>query len=497
MRILSNDLVKFIEAQSGLSKEDKTLAKLIALLEESSDKSLTLNAQVKLITPDKQRLVVEGLGAFEVAMLDTPPTGDVTLRAKLVEGRIQLQVDTPQPNVAKASLPAEPVKVGSSAANWLDQLKLPKSEHFLEAAQLLENYKIEPSAEKIKLLAEGSFLASKLKHTAPERLNQLIEQLGERLADLSNNETVNFKQMAVEMLHIHDKPEMPLQRPGVVGQEGIAAESQKASVMLAQDDLEGHTEAVPKQTMTNNLRAILKDFDVKQLITMLSSGDYSIDNLDLHKKIFINQEIGNRKHEILEALKVVLSKDQIEEGFKQQLTTWIESGENPVDEQQLTLLKQVVQNNEQAFPKEFKEQIEHLLKATEQLSKLPDFMSGIHMPLTMGEHNNQLEVYYKKRQQRGMDEPFRMLIALNTEHYSQVKVLVTDTPRTLSIHFKLVDESARMVFESEKNELLGLIETVAQKPVVLTFEESSSELPVLEAMKFLGTDANSQFDARV
>lgn len=495
MRILSNDLVKFIEAQSGLTKEDKALTKLMAMLESSSDKSLTLSAQLKTLGQDLQRLAIEGVGVLDMTIPEPPPDGDVSIKAKLVEGRIQLQLEAQQPSVGKTVVPSEPIKLASNAATWLEQLKLPKNEHFLEAAQLLDTYKIEPSAEKIKLLAEGSFLASKLKSTAPEAVAQLVAQLSERYGSQGHEGSINFKQMAVALLAIHEKPvEAPsatvanLERDS--GRLNVDAARTEAEVALEQPNS-------VKQGLTNSLKAVLKDFDAKQLITLLTSGDFSVENLELHKKIFISQEIGNRKHEILDALKGTLSKEQIADGLKQQLVSLLEGADNPAEEQSLAVLKQMVDNNEMAFPKALKEQIEQLLKATEQLNKLPDYMNALHMPLMVGARQDQLEVYYKKRQQRSSDEPFRMLIALNTVNYSQVKVLLTDTPKALSLNFKLADESVQAAFEAEKNELLGWIEAIAQKPISLTFEHGQAEMPVLEAMRFLSDKSSSQFDARV
>lgn len=509
MRILNNELTKMIEVQPNVIREDKALLKLMALLDASSDKTLALPAELQTASKDKLKVFIEGVGVLELPVADTVPTAPLMLKARLVDGNLQLQLDTKPEASSGATQATEGTTTKPLATKWLEQLNLPKNEHFVEAANLLETYKIEPSAEKIKLLAEGSFLALKLKQATPQQQSQLVDSLMLKMAELPKEEALSLKQLAIELLqgkvsNQELKPlkegQVPLEQLQETVIQGDVTKNKgqvDTKMPVEVDSKTSKGELTTKSPLESTLKSVLQNFDVKQIITLISSGDYSIDNLDLHKKIFMTQEIGNHKHEILDTLKQMLGSENQNESLKQSLVKWLETSENPLDDQQLQSLKQIIQNSEQSFPKEFKEQVEQLLRASEQLSKLPDYLSAMHLPIALGQQNNQLEVYYKKRQQRAKDEPFRMLIALDTKYFSQVKVLVTDSSKELNLLFKLDEEETKIVFESERGDLLNWVEALVNKPVYIKFEAEKSQIPVLEAMRFLGEKTNGQLDVRV
>lgn len=508
MRILSSELLKMVEASNGNSKDSKSLAKLMSMLESGKDASLMLFGELKLSANDKVKLTLAGIGQLDIPLSEGVQAGPVSVKASLVEGELKLQL-MPQGDLKVPS--NDPLEVGKSApkaVRVLDQLNLPKGEHFVEAVNLLDKYKIEPSADKIKLLAEGSFLALKLNEMTDETIEQMASTLSDKLIDANSDEKISFKKMAIELLHMDNdskRPNTSLDAKSAPVQQLLKqnvpehAETKEVGFSIQKEEVSETSKLKngPNADFGNSLRSILKSFDPKQLISMIASGDYSIENFDVHKKTFTTQEVGQKRHEILMGLRDLLNSNQVDQASKNQLIQWSSNLEDPFSNSEIEQLATILESTSHPRAVEVKEALNIVLKSTEQLTKLPEFVAAMHIPMQVGESDQQLEIYYKKKAARSKDEPFRMLIALNTQYFDTVKVFITDEPSGLKLNFKLNDQEALAVFEQEKDSLLSWLDQLVAKPVRIQFECIESEIPVLEALQFLSNDLQQQFDARV
>ena len=164
---------------------------------------------------------------------------------------------------------------------------------------------------------------------------------------------------------------------------------------------------------------------------------------------------------------------------------------------QMAVLEQVIAKHNPEAAEQLKESFEQLSKASSMVEQVSNQMYAMHLPIRVGEHETQIEMYVNKRKRNGSNEEFRMLLALNTNTLGQVQVLVADQRQLIDIQFRLEDESIKSLFEAEEEAFESQIEDFQAKHVKISFGCHFKEPAVLEAMKFIGSDKTTGIDVRV
>lgn len=492
MRIINNPLnLTTNEKAKSEGIEAKVSAKLVELLMSSDNGKVSLEGVLlgKLEGSVKLNLPKVGLVEVPLRQETTLPEGSqVSAHLTLSEGKITAQL---QPLIDEsADLP----KVKASEQLLL-KLNLPLTKMNQEAADLLIQYKIEPSADKIKQLAEGSFLASKINAQIdlPEMEKVLKELFNQNEVDQSllkedSLPKISLKKIVVALVQGEQAPlqvEQPIENEPVEGQEIQFKELVDKK-------------PVQKETV-QEAKEILGGLDAKKLLALMSLGEsFDLEQLQRLKKTFSTDEGQiHLKHKLLDQLKEQLGARIPTESFKNALEAWVTESGNKMDVRALNSLEALISENEPQLMFSVKETVESIRNMSSMVEQLPQHVYGLQIPLMIENRETQLELYINRRKSKKSNEGFKMLLALQTEAFDQVQVLVSDEEHKMTVAFRVSDEASKAVFEqnleSLKDELSELVPHPVEMSVGLKFEEPM----VLSVLGFMGMDSTSQIDARI
>lgn len=512
MRVISNALVSVL-TDKNLTAEGKGNAsgaeKLMALLRGAKNGDLVLEAALKGIIEGKGRFNLSNVGSIEIPIppnTKLPESGTVNIKFSLQNETISA---TFMLDDSADSTQMQP-KV-EDVANQLKQLGLPQSEQNLKAVQLLNEYHLEPSADKIKQLAEGSFLASKATEMAEGKglettllasdqkvdmsktlKNIVVQWLGQQTEGAKTNVTDSKGTNAnAGTIPLDDKtnPDSPVaEAPKVkVLDEGIR---DTAKVAMA---------AETTQTL-NDLKNMLKQLSPKQLLPLIASDNQlNLENLLLSDQVYSGSKtIGQLKDGLVSKMTEVFSKLEPSKELVNEIIRWVE--EDPTElafKRQFDQLETIIVKHSPEAAAEMKDSFEQINKSMDFVQQMQNQMIAYHIPLQLGEHHTQVELYMNKRKGRQSQDEFRMFLALNTNEIGQVQVLITDQKTDVELQFKLETDELKNAFENEKELLLETLEAFSDKPIKLKFLTHSKEPAVLEAFKSLKEDQTTSIDMRV
>ncbi len=485
----------------------KSLEKLADLI-KSSPSPLVLEAKVVAKTGGDIRLNVSDIGLIDIKA----PEGknlyvgeSLQLRLTLSDDHINMTFQTEEKRMA---LPQEIMPKFESKAQILDQkgnalmrMGLPVSESNLNALSLLETYKIEPSTEKVKNLAEGSFLASKittllnempedtlvqkipmnttLKQVAVSLLKQ-VETTTEILPTVIKNEN---KSQRIET----DKPEILEKTNVAINEEGIEKDQQEPLTK------------VPVETL-KHLKTLFNELTPKNLLTLVDHlKEADLEMLFAHKGVQdINLEKVALKHQLFSDLKEIFSELKPSQTLEMELKNWLSKDGEQLDVVALKQLKYILETHAPKALEMVKENLENYQKVVQTVSEYPQFMSVYQVPVILNQLETQVELYIKKKQKRQSEEGFKMLVALNTETLDLVQVFITDQPHQLSLDFKVENEPVQMLFSEALPSLIALLNVSADKRVVAHVRmRENLESSVFQAMAFMGEENKNQIDVKV
>lgn len=515
MRVISNALVSLMTDKS-LSTEGKGNAsgveKLMELLRGAKNGELVLEAALKGIIEGKGKFNLSNLGNVEIPIptnVNLPESGMVNIKFALQNEAISATILLDEP--VDLSQTQSKTKT-EDVVSQLKQLGLPQTEQNLKAVQLLNEYHIEPSADRIKQLAEGSFLASKATEmtegesfekailTNGQKLDMsktlktvVVQWLGQQGEPIKSNTPIDSNVQNLEGLNDQERPKA---MPQGDAKTNVKVDLQEGDIAAAVKDVKS-TEV--GQTLAD-LKTLLKHLDPKQLLPLIASDNkINLENLILSDQVFSgSKNIGQLKDGLLSKLKEVFDKLEPSKELIQEIVRWVE--EDPAEltfKNQLEQLETIIAKHSPEAASEMKESFEQINKAMNFVEQMQNQLVAYHIPLQLGEHDTQVELYMNKRKGRQSQDEFRMFLALNTNEIGQVQVLITDQKSDVELQFKLETDDLRTDFENEKESLQDMLEVYSDKPVKLKFVTHSKEPAILEAFKLLREDQSTSIDMRV
>lgn len=497
---LQIDRVSLLDSKNASS----ATGKLLALLEASPNGQVSLAAVLQSVESGKGKFFINGVGQLDVPLnqsdlpeLQTKATIQFTLGEGKVIADVQFEeVFTPEKANEKA------VVLEKNTA-LLKQMGMPANELNLKALSLLNEYHVEPSAERIKQLAEGSFLASKTNVMASDA--DTVEKLV--VKDEQIDWSKSLKRMVLDWMTETDVKQKTATVP-VTGKElfksaAVPVEGMAAEVQDDQETLAGKGEKVSQPAQRGEVEMIKQLFEKltpKTLLPLVTANlPLDLENISRSSQVFSGDKtIGHIKRQFIEQLTMIFKEIQPSEALKADVALWLEADANEFAlSKQMTLLEQVIAKHNPEAAEQLKESFEQLSKASGMVEQVSQQMYAMHLPIRMGDHETQIEMYVNKRRQKGAQEDFRMLLALNTNTLGQVQVLLADQKQLVEVQFRLEDEATKALFESEEAAFETQIESFQEKRVKVSFGCHFKEPAVLEAMKFIGSDQTSGIDVRV
>lgn len=507
MRITNNLSLNVLVDRTALieSKGNNLVSpKLMDLLQQAPNKQLKMEAVLQSAQEGTGKFWIKDLGSVEIPLdvaVKLPEQSKLSVTFTLTEGQISAEV-APISDTETAM----PEKIKTSE-QVLRQLKLPETPQNIKSLELLTEYHIEPSADRIKQLAEGSFLASKIKENAGNDnfISQLVSE------DQEVDWTKTLKAVVVDWLGKTDQS-LPKDNAvsvmanasdkGVVPAQELADTAiDKASIELGEPEIESENLKIPvKGTPVEQLKALLQTINPKTLLPLIASNlTLNLDNLNRSEQVFNGgKTIALLKQALFDRMAEVFSKLDPSSELKTDVLMWLEEESSDlVLGKQLESLEQIIAKHSPEAASELKENFEQINKAMTVLDQLPSELMAFHLPIKLGEFDTQVEFYMKKKKSRNSQDDFKVLLALNTNTMGQVQVLVTDQKQLIEIQFRLENEQVKEVFEAEEAALKASLDPYAVKKVKLTFGCHFKEPAILEAFKEFGQDHMSGIDVRV
>lgn len=507
MRITNNLSLNVLVDRTALieSKGNNLVSpKLMDLLKQSPNNQLKMEAVLQSVQEGTGKFWIKDLGTVEVA-LDTsvklPEQSKLTVTFTITDGQISAELAPIED--AETALP-EKIKTSEQI---LRQLKLPETPQNIKSLELLTEYHIEPSAERIKQLAEGSFLASKIKENSGNEnfISQLVTE------DQEVDWTKTLKAVVVDWL---GKTSNPLPKDNVLGvnisssdkaivpdQKVVDAVANETAIELGESELDSESQKIPvKGTPVEQLKALLQTINPKTLLPLIASNlTLNLDNLNRSEQVFNGgKTIALLKQALFDRMADVFSKLDPSSELKKDVLIWLEEESSDlVLCKQLESLEQIISKHSPEAANELKENFEQINKSMTLLEQLPSELMAFHLPIKLGDFDTQVEFYMKKKKSRNSQDDFKVLLALNTNTMGQVQVLVTDQKQLIEIQFRLESEQVKEVFEAEEAVLKASLDPYAVKNVKLTFGCHFKEPAILEAFKELGQEHTSSIDVRV
>lgn len=507
MRITNNLSLNVLVDRTALieSKGNNLVSpKLMDLLKQSPNNQLKMEAVLQSVQEGTGKFWIKDLGTVEVA-LDTsvklPEQSKLTVTFTITDGQISAELAPIED--AETALP-EKIKTSEQI---LRQLKLPETPQNIKSLELLTEYHIEPSAERIKQLAEGSFLASKIKENSGNEnfISQLVTE------DQEVDWTKTLKAVVVDWL---GKTSNPLPKDNVLGvnisssdkaivpdQKVVDAVANETAIELGESELDSESQKIPvKGTPVEQLKALLQTINPKTLLPLIASNlTLNLDNLNRSEQVFNGgKTIALLKQALFDRMADVFSKLDPSSELKKDVLIWLEEESSDlVLGKQLESLEQIISKHSPEAANELKENFEQINKSMTLLEQLPSELMAFHLPIKLGDFDTQVEFYMKKKKSRNSQDDFKVLLALNTNTMGQVQVLVTDQKQLIEIQFRLESEQVKEVFEAEEAVLKASLDPYAVKNVKLTFGCHFKEPAILEAFKELGQEHTSSIDVRV
>lgn len=512
MRITNNLSLNFQIDRTALidSKGNNQAAgKLMELLQASPNRQLSTQAVLQSVSEGLGKFWISGVGTLEVNVTGAAKLTEqakVPITFTLADGQIFAELTNAETQTEQAP---ETVKSPEALLKQLGLQKTPQNE---KAVQLLNEYRIEPSAERIKQLAEGSFLASKINDFAKQ--DEFIKTL------LSEDQQVDWskslKAMVVDWLGQKSgqkAPETPGNQQTAIKQqpqpdvEAVAAEAFTASEILEGMTDEGEQakptvkpNEQPKATGAEQVKVLLQNLSPKALLPLVATSlALTLENLNRSDQVFGGgKNIGHLKQALIQRISDVFSKLEPSEALKMDIAEWLETDSAEfLLGKQLDTLEQIIAKHSPEAAKELKENFEQINRAAAMVDQLSSQMMAFHLPIKLGEFDTQIELYMNKRRSKNSQEDFKMLLALGTESLGQVQVLLTDQKNQVDIQFRLEDEAIRQMFMQEEETLQEMTDGIAGKKVKLSFGCHFKEPAVLEAFKELSIDSAASIDVRV
>lgn len=530
MKIDYNVLATMLESNGKLDQASaKTIEKLLSLVKENPQ-GLMLDAKVTGKMGAEIKLNISDVGSIEVGEPTTKTfnVGDnVKLNVSMTSDTLAMEIvpaDKETPDmVSNLSRQATSPQAQESKSSALTRLGLPVTEANITSISLLEQYKIEPSAEKVKNLAEGSFLASKI--------SNLLKELPEQLLDQKVPVESTLKQVAVNLLKQATSTEEVFtqnnSKEGLVQTASAEASANKAGNPVAalikneagseknlvnaneleksatveiKPDTESKSVKANQFETLRNLKTVFSDLSAKNLLPVLDNlKQMDIETLMNHKLIQNNDvQTVALKHQLFKSLEDVFSKVAPSENLKSELIHWLSNEGEHLTDKAIEQLKTILENHLPSGSEAVKESFEVYQKTAQTLQELPQFMAAFQIPVTINQMDSQVELYIKRKNKKNASDDFKMLIALNTDNIDLVQAFITDQSNQLAIDFKVEDEAIKDLFLSELPALENDIKEVVGKIVNLHVNVRQEKEPnVLSAMNYLANEVNNQIDMKV
>lgn len=517
------DRMNLIESKNS----PQTAEKLMSILNAAPNQQASMVAVLQSINEGVGKFWVNGLGHLDIpieSQIKLAEQAKVTINFGLMDGKITADLVQFE-GVLDEATSEKPM----TSSNILKQLGLPPTDQNLKAVALLTEYHIEPSAERIKQLAEGSFLASKVNEFAskdgfseamltenqqvdwsktlkgvivdwlsrsnsiPKGVNE--QQLAQGLSEVIQAESNETAEVAVHLNENSAKLSESNEEAGIRKSEEV--KTQVAS--LLDDGVETAENAV-KKAAVDSLKNVLQNLNPKTLLPLVASDlAVNLENLHRSDQVFNGtKNIAQLKQMLVEQMLDVFSKIEPDQALKSEILQWLEDDSSEfIMGKQLESLEQIIGKHSPEAAEQLKDNFEQINRAINLVDQLSSQMLAMHLPIRLGDYDTQVELYVNKRRSKSSQEEFRLLIALNTNTVGQVQVLVTDKKNQIEIQFRLEDEEIKEIFEAEKAAFDELIEAFKIKPVKINFGCHFKEPPVLEAFKALNSDTTAGIDVRV
>lgn len=514
MRLTNNILVNMqldrmnlIDSKGNAAVTDK----LMGMLKAAPNQQLSMAAVLQSINEGVGKFLINGLGQLELAVdsqLHTTEQSRANITFNLNEGKLTATIDFSESQ--KVEPQTAKLETGVDLAKALKQLGLPPTEQNTKALSLLTEYHIEPSAERVKQLAEGSFLASKTNEFATDEAFSKVLLSKDQQVDWAKS----LKAVVVDWLS-QGGAEKTQALTKTVEQlmtaplSGEAQENQpQVKTSVAQIDTKGtmvmqqtqQPEEINLSSTIDNVKQMLQKLNPKALIPLVSSNlELNIENLHRSNQIFNGTHtIGQMKQLLIDKMSNIFKTLEPSAALEQEIVKWLESDTTEFAlSKQLESLESLIGKHNPEAAEQLKESFEQVSRATNLLEQVTNQMLAMHLPIQLGDHETQIEMYVNKRRSKSKGEDFRMLLALDTNTLGQVQVLVTDQPQQVEIQFRLMDESIKEAFKAAQSDFEDLISEFDVKKVKISFGCHFNEPAVLEAMKALSPDTVSSIDVRV
>lgn len=509
MRIINNNLgIQVNEKSRNEGANGNVNQKLVDLLLNSDRGSMVLEGQLLAKLDGAIKLALPKVGVVEVPLKQGTALSEgsqISVKLTLSEGELSAEI-LPQSDES-ADVPKSKV-----SEQLLSKLNLPLTKSNQEAADLLIQYKIEPSADKVKQLAEGSFLASKINEQIdqPEMdqtLSRLVKSLELQDVEMNKSESLpalSLKKIVLDLVQGADpsfgstQPNEELEDFTLTKENGKILKDQniKASNNLPSESTEAET---PVEVSVKAIKQALLGLDAKKILALMSLGEkLEVDQLQRMKKTFGSDEGQiHLKHKLLDQLRELMHAKTPSHAFKNGLEAWLNDSGNKMDVRALNSLEALLKESEPQLYGAMKESIEVVRTMGTMIEQLPQQVYGLHVPVLINEQESQLEIYVNRKKSRRSNDGFKMLLALQTESFEQVQILVSDYQQKLTVEFKVSDEKTLKIFESEMDALKTELKQITTQSVDVSVGLKFEEPIVLTVLGFMGKDGSSQIDARI
>lgn len=556
MRI-TNNLSQNLQVDHTLLIESKvnqqTVGKLLDLLQTMPNNQLRVEAVIKNIQEGTGKFLIKGIGMLDIPVDSSVKQSDqgVLIDFTIADGELLAEL-VPQEEVAKNSS-------GKSKMpnEILNNLGIQITDYNKNAVELLKQYHIEPSAEHIKQLAEGSFLLSKIAELAQN--DDFLKSLGTNKQDIEwsktlksvvvdwitqNEETKKTETtQATQATETTQKPIVEplaekaaevktnkvilnsnsLQQPVSIqteGNKGLAnildndSESNSPPILVEVEEsnstreklttsINAESEVVQDSSKNNipvDLKTLLQGVNAKSLLPLIASNlMMTLENLNQSEQVFKGtKNIAYLKQVLFDRMSDVFSKLEPSQGLKAEILKWLEEdSSNFIVGKQMASLEQIIEKHSPEAATELKENFDQINRAVQVLEQLPNNMMAFHLPIKLGEFDTQIELYMNKKKSKNAQEDFKVLLALNTNTLGQVQVLITDQKQQIEIQFRLENDEIKELFINEELPLKNVIDQLALKNIKLSFACHFNQPPILEAFKELNQDYSSTIDMKV
>lgn len=452
----------------------KSELELMALL-----KATPLKGQLSSIVGNRLQVEVKGMSFFLNTTESVPlEKGDIVQLSLTPEGDVQIE-KVPREGAQEIKLPPEEVKALPDAPKALPDAPKTVQRVAQETPEAFVRRNALPNDKTTAAIVKG-FMAKgmPIKHAAVEDVRQAWRAVGKIASALTPE---NLGRVLAES----EKP--------VVEVAKILAKSEGQTLYSEKNPQSPIVSRSVEGRITEDLRPILREVQSRgDFKTLASDFKTFVKGLDVSEFTALYKEGGIQLKSVFHLLNAAFGYKTLQEGFESvsarlkhtplspvELANFVEVLTAPeVSEERLNRLEKWVRALEVEDKGALKEDIQFVKAQLPLQPKVQTSPVMMQLPLVIEHEQRLVDFYVKKNKRKSVSKArFEMLIALDTQHFEQVRCHIVRHENKLEVNFGLANKAAQAVFEAHGEQISHRLSAVSERPVFVTFSsfEATSE----------------------